>query len=204
MNVVIIDYGMGNIKSIVGALKYLGVEKIIVSNKLKHLEEADKLILPGVGSFPEAMRNIKALELDQCLKYEILENKKPVLGICLGMQLMANSSTEGGVSSGLGFINAEVGKFSSMNIKVPHMGFNQVHINKNSMLFNGIENISDFYFVHSYKMTSNSQHIKQSLCEYGSKFIASYEMNNIAGVQFHPELSQTNGLKLINNFLDKF
>ncbi len=203
MNVVIIDYGMGNLRSIIGALKYLGVEKISVSNNTKKLREADKLILPGVGSFSMAMRNIKTLKLDQYLKYEVLEKKKPVLGICLGMQLMGKSSTEDELSFGLGFINSKVEMFPDMSIKVPHVGFNQVRVNKESILFDGIEDLSDFYFVHSYQMTSEND-INQSLCEYGDNFIASYEVDNIAGVQFHPELSQTNGLKLIKNFLEKF
>ena len=203
MNVVIIDYGMGNLRSIIGALKYLGVENVRVSNNTKKLREADKLILPGVGSFSMAMRNIKTLKLDQYLKYEVLEKKKPVLGICLGMQLMGKSSTEDELSFGLGFINSKVEMFPDMSIKVPHVGFNQVRVNKESILFDGIEDLSDFYFVHSYQMTSEND-INQSLCEYGDNFIASYEVDNITGVQFHPELSQTNGLKLIKNFLDKF
>ena len=203
MNIVIIDYGMGNIRSIIGALKYLGVENVRVSNNSKDLKEADKLILPGVGSFSMAMRNIKALRLDQYLKHEVIEKKKPVLGICLGMQLMGKSSQEEGFSYGLGVINSKVEILFNIGIKVPHVGFNQVRVNKESVLFDGISNLSDFYFVHSYKMISNDR-IKQSLCEYGGEFIVSYEVDNIAGVQFHPELSQTNGLKLIKNFLDKF
>lgn len=203
MNVVIIDYGMGNIKSIIGALKYIGVNKIKVSRNLKDIEDSDKIILPGVGAFPMAMKNIKALSLDKYLKSEIIDKKKPVLGICLGMQLMGKSSTEEILSSGLGFINSQVEILSDESNKVPHVGFNQVHINKNSVLFDGLEDLSDFYFVHSYQMNSENN-IGQSLCEYGNKFIASYEVGNIAGVQFHPELSQTNGLKLLKNFLDKF
>jgi len=203
MKVIIIDYGMGNIKSIIGALKYLGVTKIKVSNNSRDLKEADKIILPGVGSFSMAMTNIKLLKMDQSLKYEILDKKKPVLGICLGMQLMGQSSTEDGLTSGLAFVNSKVEKFSNMSNKIPHIGFNQVHINKDSILFDGIKDLSDFYFVHSYQMKSENN-MKQSLCEYGDNFIASYEVGNIAGVQFHPELSQKNGLKLIDNFLNFF
>jgi len=200
MNIVIIDYGMGNIRSIIGALKYLGVENVRVSNNSKDLKEADKLILPGVGSFSMAMRNIKALRLDQYLKHEVIEKKKPVLGICLGMQLMGKSSQEEGFSYGLGFINSKVEILFNIGIKVPHVGFNQVRVNKESVLFDGISNLSDFYFTHSFQMQSNED-INQATCSYGNEFIVSYELDNIVGVQFHPELSQTNGLKLLDNFI---
>lgn len=203
MKITIIDYGMGNIKSIVGALKYLGVDKIVVSNKFTDIDSADKLILPGVGSFHAAMRNIKKLEIDKYLIDVVVDKKKPILGICLGMQLMAESSTEGSCNTGLSFIKGAVDRFSSLDLKIPHIGFNQVDINNNSKLFKGISNLSDFYFVHGYRMTSDIN-INQSMCNYGCDFIASYEKDNISGVQFHPELSQINGLKLLNNFITYF
>jgi glutamine amidotransferase len=203
MKIVIIDYGMGNIKSIIGALKYLGVRKIIVSDKLSDISSADKLILPGVGSFSVAMNHIKRLNIDKYLIEAVLVKNKPILGICLGMQLMCKSSSEGGINMGLGFINGTVQRLDESNFKVPHIGFNQVSFNKNSKLFNDLNNLSDFYFVHSFKVISDNE-INQSICDYGGKFIASYEKDNIAGVQFHPELSQTHGLKLLSNFIKYF
>jgi len=203
MRIVIIDYGMGNIKSITSALKYLGVEEIIISNELSEINLANKLILPGVGSFAKAMENIKKLNLDEILKKVVIIDKKPILGICLGMQLMGKSSEEDGLNNGLDFISADVIKFNNKDMKIPHVGFNQVSIMENSKLYHGLDNLSDFYFTHSFQMQSN-ENIRQATCNYGNKFIVSYELNNIAGVQFHPELSQTNGLKLLDNFIKNF
>ena len=203
MKIVIVNYGMGNIKSILSALKYLGINDILVSNRLTDINLADRLILPGVGSFSKAMENIKSLNLDKHLYDAVIINKKPILGICLGMQLMGSNSSEDGYSDGLKFVNANIKKFSSQNLKVPHIGFNQVEFTNDSRLYKGLKNMSDFYFVHSFKMTSKDN-INQSLCDYGEEFIASFEKENIVGVQFHPELSQTNGLKLLDNFIKRF
>jgi len=203
MKVVIIDYHMGNIKSISSALKFLGINEIVVSNQQSEILSADKLILPGVGSFAKAMENIKDLSIDEYLEESVIKGDKPILGICLGMQLMCESSEEDGLTTGLGFISGRVEKFSVEGLKVPHVGFNQISFNHDSRLYKGIDNTSDFYFTHSFKMQSDAQ-INQAYCEYGSKFIVSYEKLNIVGVQFHPELSQTNGLKLISNFLKSF
>jgi glutamine amidotransferase len=203
MKIVIVDYGMGNIKSIISALKYLGVKDIVLSNIQEEITNADKLILPGVGSFAKAMHNIKSLNLDTILQKEVIYNKKPIFGICLGMQLMALSSDEDGNNKGLGFVKANVKRFDVQNLKIPHVGFNQVEFDESSILYNGLENSSDFYFTHSYQMQSDID-INQATCEYGKKFIVSYEVENIAGVQFHPELSQTNGLKLLENFIKSF
>ena len=203
MKIVIVDYGMGNIKSITSALKYVGIDDIILSNKYADIKSADKLILPGVGSFAKAMINIKNLELDNILEDIVLNEKKPILGICLGMQLLSKSSNEDGLNDGLGFISSEVRKFDIENLKIPHVGFNQVDFNTNSKLYQGLDNLSDFYFTHSFQMQSK-ENLEQSTCHYGSDFIASYEVDNIVGVQFHPELSQTNGLKLLDNFIKNF
>ncbi len=203
MNIVIVDYGMGNIKSIISALKYLGLEDIIVSNNLSDIELANKLILPGVGSFSKAMKNLKELNLDTILYDAVIKKKKPILGICLGMQLMGQDSEEDGFTEGLKFINSNTVKFNVDNLKVPHVGFNQVEESKGTKLYSELNNFSDFYFTHSFKMITN-ENINQSTCEYGCKFVVSYEVDNIAGVQFHPELSQTNGLKLIENFIKNF
>jgi glutamine amidotransferase len=203
MKIVIVDYGMGNIRSIIGALKHINLNNIVVSNDIVVIKSADKLILPGVGSFSSAMDSIRRINIDECLTEEVLVKEKPILGICLGMQLMADSSTEDSYSHGLGFVKGTVSRFSESSLKVPHMGFNQVEIKRNSKLFKGLNNMSDFYFVHSFRMTSDAN-INQSECTYNDKFIASYEHDNIAGVQFHPELSQTNGLKLLSNFITYF
>jgi len=206
MKVVIIDYGMGNIQSIQGALKYIGVDEILVSNQESKISKADKIILPGVGSFTKAMQNIKNLGLDKILKTEVMVNKKPILGICLGMQLMTKNSTEDGFNLGLNFIDGSVDKFNFNNIKIPHVGFNQVSFNNQSKLYKDLVEPCDFYFTHSYKVDINSDvtNINLSTCDYGDNFLASYEFENIAAVQFHPELSQTNGLQLLNNFMKNF
>lgn len=202
MKIVIVDYSMGNIKSIVSTLKHLGVDDVTVSSEFMVLKNADKIILPGVGSFRKAMNLIKEKNIDQHLQEIVLGKKKPILGICLGMQLLGNSSTEDGSNQGLGFINGDVIKFDNTRMKVPHVGFNQVIKNDNSNLYRGLDASLDFYFTHSYKMISGDN-LNQSMCEYGEPFIASFEIDNIAGVQYHPELSQNNGLNLLKNFIEQ-
>lgn len=205
MKVVIIDYGMGNLKSIKSAFEYLGVENVTISrNHTDIIKEADKLLLPGVGSFHKAMNSIKEFQLDKALHEAVIEKGKPILGICLGMQLLTKSSDEDGFSKGLGFINAECKRFSAEGLKIPHVGFNQLEINPDSRLLQGLPNLSDFYFTHSYRMSLTSSDLRQSICSYGEDFIAAFEYENIAATQFHPELSQTNGLTLLKNFIDKF
>jgi glutamine amidotransferase len=203
MTIAIVDYGMGNIRSIRTTLDYLGVSDVIVSSDPEVLSNSDKLILPGVGSFGKAMAQIRERNIDKCLTELALHGNKPLLGICLGMQLLGHSSDEDGFNLGLGFINGKVSKFDCTRNKVPHVGFNQVKINKSLKLYNGFKDEVDFYFTHSYKMTSGED-INQCYCEYDDNFIASFEQNNIAGVQYHPELSQHNGLNVLNNFLQNF
>lgn len=204
MNIVIIDYGMGNIKSIISALNYLGINDVILSSERDRIKSADKIILPGVGSYGEAINSIIERNLDKYLLEAVVKNKKPLLGICLGMQLLGISSTEDGFNNGLGFIPGYVDKFDSSKIKVPHVGFNQVKVNNQLKLYKGFkENEIDFYFTHSYRMTSDVD-INQCYCNYQSEFVASFEMSNIAGTQFHPELSQKNGLRVLKNFLEFF
>jgi glutamine amidotransferase len=203
MKIVIVDYGMGNIRSIVTTLNYLNVDHVILSESINEFEDADRIILPGVGNFGKAINQIKYKGIDISLKKVVLEQKKPLLGICLGMQLLGLSSTENGFNFGLSYVNGEVTKFDSSQVKVPHVGFNQVNVNPNSKLFEGIKSGSDFYFTHSYRMHS-IQDINQSLCFYQNDFIAAFEVKNICGVQFHPELSQFNGIRLLKNFIDNF
>jgi imidazole glycerol-phosphate synthase subunit HisH len=203
MNVVIVDYGMGNVKSILSTLNYLNIDKVILSNSIKDFEKADKIILPGVGNFGKAINIIKNKKIDIHLRKIVIEQKKPLLGICLGMQLMSTSSTEQGFNNGLAYVKGEVIKFDNSIVKVPHVGFNQVKINKNSKLFEGISDGADFYFTHSYRLQSK-ENINQTICNYQGDFIAGFELDNLCGVQFHPELSQSNGLRLFTNFINNF
>jgi len=202
MRIAIVDYGMGNIKSITSTLKFLGVEEVLVTNNFDELKNAEKIILPGVGSFAKAMSKINEYKIDKILCELAVINKKPLLGICLGMQLLCNSSTEDGINKGLAFINADVTKFEENKLKIPHVGFNQVIKNSDSTLFKDINDNADFYFTHSYKVSSR-ENINQSICNYGQNFIASFEVENIYATQFHPELSQNNGLQLLKNFLNE-
>jgi len=203
VKVAIVDYGMGNIRSIVSALKYIDIQDIVVSANEQELKGADKIILPGVGSFAAAMKLIKNKNLDSILNEIVMHQKKPVLGICLGMQLLGSSSSEGDFNKGLGFVDGSVDIFNSDKIIIPHVGYNQVSIEKPLRLYRNMRDVLDFYFVHSYKMTSNSS-IGQNLCQYDEDFIASFELENIAGTQFHPELSQMNGLNVMKNFVELF
>ena len=204
MRIVIVDYGMGNIRSIVSTLKYLGVEDVVLGSEFEILNSADKIILPGVGSFGKAIAQIKQQKIDKYLNEIVIENKTPLLGICLGMQLLGISSTEDGLNEGLGYVDGKVLKFDNTLSKVPHVGFNQVKVNNKLKLYYGFnDEFADFYFTHSYRMMSKAN-INQCYSSYQDDFVASFEIKNIAGTQFHPELSQTNGLKLLKNFLDKF
>jgi glutamine amidotransferase len=204
MKIVIVDYGMGNIKSIFSTLKYLGVEDVVLGSDFELLNSADKIILPGVGSFSKAIAQIKQKNIDKYLNEIVLDKKKPLLGICLGMQLLGISSNEDGINEGLGYVNGCVSKFDNALSKVPHVGFNQVKVNNKLKLYDGFnQEFADFYFTHSYRMISNID-INQCYCNYQDEFVASFEKDNISGTQFHPELSQTNGLKLLENFIYKF
>ncbi len=204
MKIAIIDYGMGNIKSLSSSLENLGINEIILSSDFDLLRSADRLILPGVGSFGKAIEQIKNKNLDIILDQLVIREKKPILGICLGMQLMGISSNEDGYNNGLGFVKGIVEKFDPNLGKVPHVGFNQVMVDNNQKIYKNFNNLNyDFYFTHSYKMR-NDLDIDNSLCNYNGYFVASFESENIAGVQFHPELSQKQGLKLISNFIENF
>jgi glutamine amidotransferase len=204
MRIVIVDYGMGNITSLISTLKYLGVEDVVLGSDFEILNTADKIILPGVGSFGKAIAQIRQKNIDKYLNEIVLQSKKSLLGICLGMQLLGISSEEDGDNEGLGYVNGFVIKFDNKLVKVPHVGFNQVKVNNKMKLYHGFNDEHyDFYFTHSYRMRSNAN-INQCYCNYQENFVASFEHDNIAGTQFHPELSQTNGLKLLKNFIDKF
>jgi glutamine amidotransferase len=202
-NVTVIDYGMGNLWSVISSLHYLGCNPI-VSGDPHQIATADSLILPGVGSFRKAMMALQDKFLDQAIIETIQTKGTKILGICLGMQLMGTSSSEDGATTGLGLINSVVEKFTPQEIgsnKIPHIGFDLVHSQSDSHLFKGLPQSADFYFVHSYRMLAADLVGKPATCHYGVEFLASYEQDNIFATQFHPEKSQTNGLILLKNFL---
>jgi glutamine amidotransferase len=201
--VVIVDYGMGNIWSAHSALSYLGAEPI-VSGDPATVAAADALILPGVGSFRKAMEALKAKGLADALADVVLGKRRKIMGICLGMQLFSQRSTEDGMCEGLGFLECSVDRFAPEEVgalKVPHVGFNHVTPPVQSHLFRGISSPADFYFVHSYRLLPAELPGQKALCRYGVEFLAAYEHENIFATQFHPEKSQTNGLKLLSNFI---
>lgn len=199
----IVNYGMGNIRSVQNALNQLGIENRIISTSTDILNSS-KLILPGVGSFRKAMEVLEQKELISPLNKAVLELGMPILGICLGMQLFSEKSEEGDMN-GLGWIQGEVVKFSDAdNIKIPHVGFNNVNYNyMGESLFENIKQGADYYFVHSYHFHAVNQKDIVATTFHGTEVVAAVGKNNILGVQFHPEKSQTNGLRLITNF-DRF
>lgn len=200
--IVIMDYGMGNLRSVQKKLTALGAS-VVVSNSPKDIAHADKLILPGVGHFAKAVSNLKRLDLWDALHEEVMVKKKPILGICLGMQLFAKRSEEGNVE-GLAWVDASVLRFKIQNqlvYKVPHMGWNQLNINKQSILLNNMLPEAIFYFVHSYYMECANTKDILTTSDYESTFTSAIEKDNIFGVQFHPEKSHEYGAQLLTNFL---
>jgi len=199
--IVIIDYGLGNLTSILNALNLLKID-CEISSDIEKIKKADKLILPGVGAFKEGMENLKKRGLIEVLNQEVLDKKKPILGICLGMQLICKKSYEGGESSGLGWIDAEVIKFEleDKKLRIPHVGWNDVECDLNCPLLKEGEQNQTFYFVHSFYLKPKNKEIIKGTCNYGSDFCAILEKDNIFATQFHPEKSQTEGLEILKKF----
>ena len=201
--VVIIDYGMGNLWSVASAIRFLG-KTPVVTGDLSKISESENLILPGVGSFRRAMNTIRNKSIDKAIFDSLQNPKSKLLGICLGMQLLGTSSTEHGLTEGLGLVQNEVVRLANSEInpiKIPHVGFNKVQMPRDSKLFEQISIDAYFYFVHSYAMQILNDSSTYATTTYGNKFVAAIESGQVFGTQFHPEKSQKNGLKVLENFL---
>lgn len=195
----IIDYDAGNLKSVEKALNYLG-EEVVVSRDAKILLNTDKVILPGVGAFGDAMSNLRKFELDKVI-HEIVESNKPFLGICLGLQLLFERSDESVGVEGLGVLKGEILRIPDQaDLKIPHIGWNSLTFMNQGKLFEGIDNESYVYFVHSYYLKAKDDKIVTATTNYSTTIHASVEQDNVFACQFHPEKSSKIGLKILENF----
>ena len=207
MNIAIVDYKSGNISSVINSFKVVAKDKvnIEVTSDLNKIKLSDKVVLPGQGSFKscvEALNNIDGL-IDTLNEFAII-NKKPLLGICVGLQMFADVGYEETETKGLGWIAGKVSKIDNQNgkFKLPHIGWNQINIIKDSRIFKDIENNSHMYFVHSYEFVPNNKKVISATTDYSSNIVCSVEKQNIFGTQFHPEKSDRIGLKIIDNFIN--
>ena len=209
MSIAIIDYGSGNLKSAAKALEVassnLNIDsKIVVTSDPKIIKESKKIILPGQGSFRDCYLGIKKIPgLEDMLNEFVLVKKKPIFGICVGMQLFAKIGYESQETKGFGWIDGEVRKINNINrtLKLPHMGWNQIELKKDFALFSNLKNKSHMYFVHSYELITKQKDCIAATTNYGNSIIVAVAKENIFGTQFHPEKSQKNGLKILENFL---
>ena len=206
MNITIVDYGSGNISSVINSFKEVSKNKckINVSSDLKIISSSDKIVLPGQGSFKsciEALNNIK--DLNEILKQFVFDKKKPLLGICVGMQMFADVGFEETETKGLGWISGKVSKIDNQNgkFKLPHIGWNEITITKDSKILKNIDDKSHMYFLHSYEFVPEEKNVISSITDYSTNIVCSVEKENIFGTQFHPEKSDKLGLKLIENFI---
>lgn len=194
--IVIIDYGMGNLRSVQKAFEFLGYEAIITDDP-KEIEKADKVVLPGVGAFCDAIKTIREKKIDLVIK-KIVEEKKPFLGICLGMQMMFEKSYENGEYDGLGILPGEIIRLPETE-KIPQIGWNSLNIKMKSPLFEGLSNEDYVYFVHSYYLETTAP-VVSATCFYGREIAVAAQKDNIFALQFHPEKSGDVGLKILENF----
>jgi imidazole glycerol-phosphate synthase subunit HisH len=197
----IVNYGVGNLASIKNMLKKAGFESAIVSD-VASLEKADKIILPGIGAFDHCMQEFNKSGLRETVTSKVMENKTPLLGICVGLQMLMENSEEG-KEPGLGWIAGKTVKFKKEkmgDLKIPHMGWTNVHIAKNTLLTEALGDQPRFYFVHSYYVQPENKADEMLNAEYGYEFTAAVNRENIYGVQFHPEKSHTYGMKVLGNF----
>jgi len=206
MNVTIVDYNSGNISSVINSFKEVAKDKvnIKVTSDLNKIKSSDKIVLPGQGSFKscvDALNNISGL-VDALSEFAI-NNKKPLLGSCVGLQMFADIGYEETETKGLGWISGKVSKIDNQNgkYKLPHIGWNQINIVKDSKIYNDIQNNSHMYFVHSYEFLPEDKSVISATTDYSSKIACSVEKDNIFGTQFHPEKSDKTGLKIIDNFI---
>jgi len=207
MNVTIVDYNSGNISSVINSFKEVAKNKvnIEVTSDLKKIKSSDKIVLPGQGSFKscvDALNNINGLV--DALNEFVINSKKPLLGICVGLQMFADIGYEETETKGLGWIEGKVSKIDNQNgkYKLPHIGWNQINIFKDEKIFKNIENNSHMYFVHSYEFIPKDKSVISATTDYSSKIVCSVEKENIFGTQFHPEKSDKIGLKIIQNFIN--
>jgi len=209
MSIAVIDYGSGNLKSAAKALEAAAKNisasfKVVVTSDPKTIKQSDKIVLPGQGSFRDCYLGIKEISgLNETLNEFVLEKKKPILGICVGMQLFAKTGYESQETKGFGWIDAEVRKINNMNkkIKLPHMGWNEIELKKDCFLFSQVKNKSHMYFIHSYEFMTKQKDCIVATTEYGNSIVVAVAKDNIVGTQFHPEKSQKNGLIILENFL---
>ena len=206
MNVTIVDYNSGNISSVINSFKEVAKDKsnIEVTSDLNKIKSSDKVVLPGQGSFKscvDALNNINGLV--DTLNDFVLTNKKPLLGICVGLQMFADVGYEETETKGLGWIPGKVSKIDNQDgkYKLPHIGWNQINILKDSKIYKDIENNSHMYFVHSYEFIPKDKSVISATTEYSSKIVCAIEKENLFGTQFHPEKSDKTGLKIIENFI---
>ncbi|WP_408956082.1 imidazole glycerol phosphate synthase subunit HisH [Natroniella sp. ANB-PHB2] len=195
----IIDYGMGNLKNVQKAFEMVGYQAEITQDK-EEILAADGIVLPGVGAFKDAMENLERLKLIEIIK-TVIEQGKPFLGICLGLQLLFTASEEFGVTEGLDIISGRVKRFSqNLELKIPHIGWNQLDLKRKNEIYEDIENGEHQYFVHSYYVVPDDEGVVATRTKYGIEFVSSVRKDNIYAVQFHPEKSSHKGLQILKNF----
>jgi glutamine amidotransferase len=207
MNVTIVDYQSGNISSVINSFKQVAKNKvnIEITSNLNQIKLSDKLILPGQGSFKSCVDSLNSVDgLHDALKEFAIINKKPLLGICVGLQMFGDVGYEESETKGLGWIPGKVTKINNQNgkFKLPHIGWNEIEILKKSKIFEGIQNKSHMYFVHSYEFVPEDKSVISSITDYSSKIVCSIEKDNLFGTQFHPEKSDKTGLRMIENFIN--
>ena len=207
MNVTIVDYQSGNISSVINSFTEVakGKVNIEVTSDIKKIKLSDKIVLPGQGSFKSCINSLNCINgLADTLKEFAITNKKPLLGICVGLQMFADVGYEEAETKGLGWISGKVSKIDNQNgkFKLPHIGWNEIEIQKESKIFKDIKNKSHMYFVHSYEFIPDDKSVISATTDYSSKIVCSIEKENLFGTQFHPEKSDKTGLNIIKNFLD--